>query len=92
MDRDTTLPRHARLTARGDLGVDDVNHLITLTGARAFKRMVCPPDDMVTIHGAVRTLGSISFEELLSRTTTSEAVLESAILWLAKYDLIRLEF
>lgn len=86
-----TLSPHARLRAERAVSEADFEHLLSLTGALAFKRMVCPPADLAVIHHAVRTLGPVAYGDLVARTSGSEANLESAILWMAKFDLIQIE-
>lgn len=85
------LHAQARLSADRDLGPEALQHLMTLTGAIAFKRMVCPAEDLAVIHHAVRTLGPVSYGELLQRSEAPPGTVESAVLWMLKYDLVRVE-
>lgn len=87
----TALGPEARLTARRDVDVDMFRKLIDLTGAQAFKRMVAPAEDMAVIHNTIRTLGPISVGELGRRTKATDSTLGSAVLWMAKFDLIQIE-
>ena len=85
------LAPETRLSAVRDVDVAEFRSLIDLTGAMAFKRMVAPAEDMAVIHNAVRTLGPVSFRELRNRTQATDGTLSSAVLWMAKFDLIRVE-
>lgn len=81
----------ARLSADRDVNEDDIKELMRLTGAVHFKRMVSPAEDLAVIHHAVRTLGPVSFGELNQRTRAGDGILEASVLWMAKFDLIRVD-
>ena len=87
----STLSPTARLSADRVVTAEDFVHLMTLTGAATFKRMVSPAEDMAVIHHGIRTLGPISYGDLSDRTQATQDTLEAAVLWMAKFDLIRIE-
>ncbi|MEM1299838.1 MAG: glycosyltransferase family 4 protein [Pseudomonadota bacterium] len=86
-----TLRPDARISAKREVSEDDLKEFMRLTGAVRFKRMVSPAEDLAVIHHAVRTLGPVSFGELMQRTQAGDGVLEAAVLWMAKFDLVQIE-
>ncbi|MFK7943440.1 MAG: glycosyltransferase family 4 protein [Paracoccaceae bacterium] len=81
----------ARLSAPRKVDDTELRKLMALTGAVAFKRMVAPAEDLAIIHHAIQTLGPVSYHELGQRTTAPAGTLEAAVLWMAKFDLVRIE-
>jgi glycosyltransferase involved in cell wall biosynthesis len=85
------LPVTAHLSAERTLSVEEIDHLVDLTGARSIRRIVTKSPAIAEVHALIREGGPIRLDEVQKAAGLEPATTEGVVLWLAKYDLIRVE-
>ena len=69
----------------------EVQALIERTGAAALKRLVTAKENLVRVSDLVHEHGPIQMKALAEKSGLNTFAAEGAVLWLAKYDCIRVE-
>ncbi len=85
------LPVTAHLSTDRDLTESDIARFVQLTGGSAIRRIVAKSDRIAEIHAMIRTRGPIRLDALQAAVDIDPATAEGTVLWLAKFDLIRVE-
>ena len=78
------------ISADQALSAQDIQKLVDLTGAATMKRLVTSQENILRISQLVQEHGPIRLDELVAKSGLSAAVAEGAVLWLAKYDKLRI--
>ena len=81
----------AVLSATRAVTKDDVVELVNLTGAAMLKRLVTAQEHIVAISELIQTQGPIRLDDLTARSGIAPVAAEGAVLWLAKYDLVKID-
>ena len=88
------LPRHAVLSADRAVDEAEIRELVTLTGATQIRRMVTRIETVAAVQAMVHGEGPIPYDRLAAgiqaAVGVAEGSVEGAVLWLAKFDLIRI--
>ena len=84
------LPRHAVLSAERAVEEAEIRELMTLTGVAQLRRMVTRVETVLAVHETIRREGPIDFAGLAAATGAPEGAVDGAVLWLAKFDLVRI--
>jgi glycosyltransferase involved in cell wall biosynthesis len=87
----STLPTDVVLSAKRAVTEAELEHIFKLTGGFTFQRMVARASEMTPIINLLQTEGPLTYADLTRRVKASSATLESAILWLMKFDLVQVE-
>ena len=85
-----TITNAAVISADQALTGEQVKTLVELTGAAALRRLVNSQDNIVAISALVFHEGPIRLDELTAKSGLTPAVAEGVVLWLAKYDQVRI--
>jgi len=85
------LPASAHLSAERDVTEADIDHLVDLTGAKALRRIVNKSGRIAEVHHLIRSKGPIRVDGVQAGIDLDPATVEGVVLWLAKFDLIRVE-
>lgn len=85
-----TITGSAVLNADTALDADQVQALVELTGASNIKRLVTAQDNIVKISALIVEHGPLRLDDLVTRSGFTPAVTEGAVLWLAKFDKVRI--
>ena len=86
-----TITNPAVLRADQALSAEQVQHLVEVTGAAQIKRLVTSQENILRISALIHEHGPIRLDELTAKSGLTPAVTEGAVLWLAKYDNVRID-
>lgn len=81
----------ATLSADRAVEETEIRELVTLTGATHLRRMVTRIETIAAVQQAVHRAGPLTLGRLMGATDAPSGAVEGAVLWLAKFDLIRIE-
>ena len=81
----------AFISADAAMDEEAVNRLMTLTGSRFIKRFVTTAENAAKIQTVVAEQGPLRLDALVAETGLNTAMVMSAVLWLAKFDRVRIE-
>ena len=68
-----------------------IEELLDLTGAMRLRRLVTGSENLAKIHAAVVAGGPLRLDALVAETKLHPDLVAAAVLWLAKFDLGRIE-
>ncbi|MEO1493742.1 MAG: glycosyltransferase family 4 protein [Pseudomonadota bacterium] len=85
------LPVTALLSAERTVTEAEIDQLITLTGGKAIHRIVAKAPHIADLLALIHAQGQIRLDAVQDATELDPATAEGVVLWLAKYDLIRVE-
>ena len=79
------------ISADAALTEEDLKNLVDWTGAAALKRLVTSQENILQVSAMVAERGPIRLDELAAKVGLTPAVTEGAVLWLAKYNRVRID-
>ncbi|MEM7745698.1 MAG: glycosyltransferase family 4 protein [Pseudomonadota bacterium] len=79
-----------RLSAPCELDSERIDLMLRITGGHAFRRLAARSDELLAVHRAVRASEPLAFKDLITALGGHVARTEACVLWLLKFDLLRI--
>ncbi|MEM7188132.1 MAG: glycosyltransferase family 4 protein [Pseudomonadota bacterium] len=79
------------LSADAAMTAADVDHLIDLSGARLLKRIIASAEQIAAVQQIIAADGPMRLSDIVQRAGLPSDQTAACVLWLAKYDRIRIQ-